>query len=89
MEVAPSTEITFDLYGKLCGFSSKFKELFNKAKEENPSIAYASSGSMPASIYDTPVSPPVHSKYCGNCGAEISGQGNFCESCGASVIVKV
>lgn len=33
MEVAPSTEITFDLYDKLCGISSKFKSLFNKGKE--------------------------------------------------------
>lgn len=34
MEVAPSTEITFDLYEKLSGLSSKFKELFGKAKAE-------------------------------------------------------
>ena len=34
MEVAPSTEITFDLYDKLCKLSSKFRNLFNKAKEE-------------------------------------------------------
>lgn len=36
MEVAPSTEITYDLYDKLCKLSSKFKSLFNKAKEEGP-----------------------------------------------------
>lgn len=36
MEVAPSTQITFDLYDKLCGLSSKFKELFGKAKAEGP-----------------------------------------------------
>lgn len=34
MEVAPSTEITYDLYDKLCGFSAKFKSLFQKAKKE-------------------------------------------------------
>lgn len=34
MEVAPSTEITYDLYDKLCGLSAKFKSLFNKAKSE-------------------------------------------------------
>lgn len=34
MEVAPSTEITFDLYEKLCGISSKFKSLFNKGQEK-------------------------------------------------------
>lgn len=36
MEVAPSTEITYDLYDKLCKLSGKFKKLFNKAKEEGP-----------------------------------------------------
>ena len=34
MEVAPSTQITFDLYEKLCKLSSKFKSLFNKGQEE-------------------------------------------------------
>ncbi|MBD5540217.1 MAG: hypothetical protein HDR00_03340 [Lachnospiraceae bacterium] len=36
MEVAPSTELTYDLYDKLCKLSDKFKKLFNKAKEEGP-----------------------------------------------------
>ncbi len=36
MEVAPSTQITYDLYDKLCGLSSKFRELFGKAKAEGP-----------------------------------------------------
>lgn len=34
MEVAPGTEISFDLYDKLCKLSRKFKELFEKAKTE-------------------------------------------------------
>ncbi|MCM1091557.1 MAG: hypothetical protein NC092_05675 [Butyrivibrio sp.] len=33
LQVAPTTELTFDLYEKLCGLSSKFKSLFQKAKE--------------------------------------------------------
>lgn len=33
MQVAPTTEITFDLYEKLCNLSSKFKSLFQKAQE--------------------------------------------------------
>lgn len=37
MEVAPSTQITFDLYGKLCKLSSKFKQLFGKAEAESNS----------------------------------------------------
>ena len=34
MDVAPNAQISFDLYGKLCGISGKFKELFNKGKQE-------------------------------------------------------
>lgn len=34
MEVAPSTQITFDLYDKLCKLSSKFKNLFTKGQQE-------------------------------------------------------
>lgn len=33
LQVAPDTEITFDLYDKLCKLSSKFKSLFQKARE--------------------------------------------------------
>lgn len=36
MEVAPSTEITFDLYGKLCKLSAKFKSLFDKGQSAQP-----------------------------------------------------
>ncbi len=34
MSVAPSTEITFDIYDKLCKLSNKFKQLFTKSQEE-------------------------------------------------------
>lgn len=33
LQVAPATEITFDLYEKLCSLSSKFESLFQKAQE--------------------------------------------------------
>jgi len=36
MGVAPDTAITYDLYSKLCGISSKFKELYNKGRQETP-----------------------------------------------------
>jgi hypothetical protein len=36
MGVAPTTVITVDIYGKLSGLSSKFKELWNKGQEEQP-----------------------------------------------------
>jgi hypothetical protein len=41
MEAAPTTQITFDLYSKLCGLSGKFKELFNRGKEEQPATVQA------------------------------------------------
>ena len=34
MQVAPTTEITFDLYDKLCKLSGKFKSLFDKGQQE-------------------------------------------------------
>ena len=36
MQEAPSTVITFDLYDKLCGWSDKFKKLFDRGKKETP-----------------------------------------------------
>ena len=36
MEVAPETEITYDLYDKLCKLSGKFREIFWKVKDETP-----------------------------------------------------
>ena len=38
MEVAPSTEVSVDIYGKLCKISGKFKQLFNKS-QENTAVA--------------------------------------------------
>ncbi len=41
MSVAPSTEVRYDLYEKLCKLSSKFKNLFSKAEGEikRPSVS--------------------------------------------------
>lgn len=60
MEVAPSTQITYDLYDKLCGLSSKFKELFGKAQAEgpihiSPAPAMAGGGQSYANTYGQPV----------------------------------
>ena len=35
MEVAPRTELSYDLYAKLCGLSTKFRTLFDRAREES------------------------------------------------------
>ncbi|MDO5465464.1 MAG: zinc ribbon domain-containing protein [Akkermansia sp.] len=39
MSLAPNTELSFDLYGKLCEWSAKFRELFEKSKTEAPTPA--------------------------------------------------
>jgi hypothetical protein len=75
MEVAPTTVITFDLYGKLSGLSTKFKELFNKGQSEGgapvPQPAYA-----PAANAGKPV-------FCGACGAQNNPGTKFCGGCGS------
>ena len=48
MEVAPTTQITFDLYGQLSGISSSFRDLANKAKEEK---LYAQIGRLAVETY--------------------------------------
>ena len=48
MQVAPTTVLSFDLYGNLCNISSSFKELFNKGREESPAPAYAATAQTTA-----------------------------------------
>jgi len=85
MEEAPKTVITFDLYGKLCGLSAKFKELFDKGQKEDPTLqpAYATAAgtAQPAAIAaggDKPV-------FCGNCGAKNAKGTKFCGECGKAM----
>lgn len=47
MQVAPTTVITFDLYGKLSGLSGKFKELFRKSGTEEPKAEYGGTATAP------------------------------------------
>ncbi len=78
MELAPNTEITYDLYSKLCGISGKFKELFNKGKEEAPMTAQQT---VPA-----PAEPSqAEAKFCGQCGEKNAPNAGFCGSCGAKM----
>jgi len=92
MGVAPGTIITFDLYGKLCGLSAKFKELFDKGRQEQPASqprpAYAGTGAAewvppPAASavkYESAEEKPV---FCGQCGAKNVRGVSFCGECGA------
>lgn len=87
MGVAPVTQITFDLYSKLCGLSAKFKELFQKGQEERPQPAYASPGTVPASAGVPAPAGPVGGKpvFCGQCGTKNEAGTRFCGSCGAKI----
>ena len=80
MQEAPTTVITFDLYGKLSGLSPKFKELFNKGQKQDPTPqpTYAAVGAgqpMAASGGNKPV-------FCGECGAKNEPGTKFCGECG-------
>ena len=80
MEVAPATQITFDLYGKLCNLSKSFKELFNKGQAEG-------GASAPTATYSPAAEPVIATKsvFCGQCGAKNDAGTKFCGSCGAKI----
>ena len=87
MQVAPTTVITFDLYTKLSGFSTKFREMFRQ------------SGATAASMQPQPVQPqPVYSaetssaaptaekpRFCPQCGTQITPGKAFCGNCGTRI----
>jgi hypothetical protein len=73
MSVAPATQITFDLYGKLRGMSSKFGELLKKADNEEP---------FP---YVPPVSGSSRPAFCPHCGAPVTAGKRFCGNCGGEI----
>jgi len=83
MEAAPATEFTSELYNKLCGWSAKFKELFNKGQQENPAAnavpAYAAAGTGTKMAEIAAAEKPV---FCGECGAKNPRGTKFCGSCG-------
>jgi hypothetical protein len=87
MEVAPSTQITFDLYNKLCGLSRKFKELFDKGREETPALSDAyEAASVPAPVAaKASTSAKGKQAFCTSCGAKNESGAKFCGSCGAKL----
>ena len=83
MQVAPATQVTFDLYGKLSGFSGKFKELFKKGNEmpqPNPTATSAAQDPLRPQIPGQ-VSTP-ESRFCPQCGMQLAPTATFCGNCG-------
>ncbi|MDR0434560.1 MAG: zinc ribbon domain-containing protein [Gracilibacteraceae bacterium] len=96
MEDAPTTVIAFDLYGRLSGISAKFKELWDKGRQEEPMpapqpqpvLAGAGAGAagygapQPAGAAGDSGERPA---FCGQCGAANKRGVKFCGGCGASM----
>ncbi|MBF4693334.1 zinc ribbon domain-containing protein [Fusibacter ferrireducens] len=80
MSTAETTEISYDLYDKLCGLSGKFKELFNKAKNES-----VGSRSSENSFVAQNSQKDTNTKFCGKCGAKNSFETKFCTACGDKI----
>jgi hypothetical protein len=81
LEVAPATEIKFDLYGKLCGLSPSFKKMYNQANAEGGNSFQRASVAGAAPIARN-ASKPV---FCGECGAKNEAGTRFCGECGKPV----
>ncbi|MCL2396934.1 MAG: zinc ribbon domain-containing protein [Defluviitaleaceae bacterium] len=74
MDVAPGTQIRFDVYGALSGQSRAFKKLCGMAQDEISAAPTRSAAPAP--------SKPV---FCGECGASNVPGAGFCGECGAKV----
>lgn len=87
MQVAPTTVITFDLYGKLSGLSGKFKELFKRSGEEEPKQDFRTA--QPTA--EIPIVPIVDAnadnqlRFCPSCGASLTSGMPFCGNCGGRI----
>ena len=98
MEVAPNTQITYDLYSKLSSISSSFKKLYNEGNKEGPMASsqqpqYAYAGGNPNPQPQQNVNPNpqpqtdagVKPVFCGQCGAKNAQGAGFCGECGAKL----
>lgn len=88
MNVAQNTEITYDLYDKLCKLSGKFKQLFNKGQEEEPigNVAYATGERTNTNFDRNTNRDNINTDvYCSECGTKNSSQSKFCTNCGKEI----
>ena len=74
MQVAPTTIITFDLYGKLSNLSGKFRELFRKSGETSTPTPHTTTSTT-----------EYRPRYCPRCGTATQGNKPFCGVCGTQL----
>lgn len=86
----PETQITFDLYGKLCTASSSFKKLFNKGQEGTNAAGQMEHQTAASQSVVQPFSEPVSQPFAETASATIvepssrnAAQTSFCPNCGA------
>lgn len=84
MQIAPTTIITFDLYGKLSKLSGKFKELFRRSGEEETKPKYDSTPTE-SSVIATASLPNHNSCFCPSCGTPLMAGKSFCGNCGGRI----
>ena len=89
LEVAPTTEITFHLYEKLCGLSAKFRTMFEKAgisgeKNMSRTAAYQTTAAtlMNKGEQQRYSSNQSLHKNCPNCNKPLAQGNKFCGYCG-------
>lgn len=82
MALAPNTQITFDLYGKLCKISSSFKKLFEEGKKESPNMASTTTVVTNGATGETNTEKAI---FCGQCGTKNIAGAGFCGSCGVKI----
>lgn len=80
MKVAPTTEITFDLYNKLCGMSAKFKQLFGKG---------SGTTSVQSQVNNVSNADGNGAKFCPECGMTLDSGTKFCGGCGSKLELNV
>ena len=94
MQVAPTTQITFDLYGKLCSLSASFKELWEKGMAEDTQNTQETYQAAPvpeeayvpeAAAQPVPEAGTSAGRFCGHCGAKVDESAGFCGHCGGKL----
>ena len=87
MKLAPSTPITFDLYGKMSALSSRFREMFEQsgtspegepAAEPLPALGTGEEHVEEGAAAERPC-------FCSACGAPLQAGMAFCGNCGVRV----